>query len=63
MSGIEELRERGRGDIPIILGGFIQPEDEPFLKEQGVKAVFGVGSKLDTIVDYIRDLVLGEKLG
>ncbi|MDO8636560.1 MAG: cobalamin B12-binding domain-containing protein [Dehalococcoidia bacterium] len=50
------LKQKG-SNIPVILGGFIQPEDIPFLKEAGVAEVFGIGSKLDDIVKGIEALV------
>lgn len=50
------LREKGIGDIPLVLGGFIQPEDTPSLKESGVTEIFGIGTKLDTITDYFKKL-------
>lgn len=50
---IASLRKRG-SDIPVILGGFIQPEDVPKLKEMGVAEVFGIGTKLSAIVDYVK---------
>ena len=49
---VNGLREHGAANIKVILGGFIQPEDEPFLKESGIAKVFGIGSKLDDIVSY-----------
>lgn len=48
------LREKG-SDIPVILGGFIQPEDIPLLKEAGIAEVFGIGSRLEDIVKWVRD--------
>ena len=47
------LGEKG-SDIPVILGGFIQPEDVPLLKEAGIAEVFGIGTRLETIVAYIK---------
>ena len=47
------LRKKG-SDIPVILGGFIQPEDVPSLKEAGIAEVFGIGSRLETITTYIK---------
>ena len=41
-------------DIPVILGGFIQPEDVPLLKEAGIAEVFGIGSRLEDIVKCVR---------
>ena len=49
------LREREVKDIPVILGGFIQPEDIPMLKEAGIAEIFGIGSRLDTIVEFVRN--------
>jgi methylmalonyl-CoA mutase C-terminal domain/subunit len=48
------LKEKGIEDIRVILGGFIQPEDIPHLKEAGVTEVFGIGTQLETVVDWIR---------
>lgn len=50
---IDELRRRGGADIPVLLGGFIQPEDVPDLKAQGVTEVFGPGTGLTEIVRYV----------
>ena len=54
---VEELRRRGL-DTPVILGGFIQPEDIPELEAKGVKKVFGINTRLDTVVNYIREVAL-----
>ncbi len=54
---IKSLRSKG-SDIPVILGGFIQPEDIPQLKAMGVTEVFGIGSKLPAIVGYIQNMAL-----
>jgi methylmalonyl-CoA mutase C-terminal domain/subunit len=50
---LNELRKRGV-DTPVILGGFIQPEDIPELEAQGVKKVFGINTTLKTAVEYIQ---------
>ncbi len=54
---VEELKRVARGDIPVILGGFIQPEDTPELKAKGIAEVFGIGTRLDTIISYVRETV------
>ncbi|MBI2831490.1 MAG: cobalamin B12-binding domain-containing protein [Chloroflexi bacterium] len=54
---IDELRKRKAGDIPVIVGGFIQPEDVPVLKSKGVAEVFGIGTRLDAITSYIKQTV------
>ena len=48
------LKERGV-DTPVILGGFIQPEDIPALKEMGITEVFGIGTRLDAIINWINE--------
>ncbi len=48
------LKERGADDILVVLGGTIPAQDIAFLKEQGVAAIFGPGTALETTVDFIR---------
>ena len=43
---IGELRTRGLGEITIIVGGVIPPEDYPFLTAAGVDAIFGPGTNV-----------------
>ena len=50
---IDELAKRNCRDTPVLLGGFIQPEDIPELTNKGVAKVFGVDANLDDIVAYI----------
>lgn len=54
---VKLLREAGRGDIPVVLGGFIQPDDIPALKEDGIVEVFPTASKLDDIVEFVKSKV------
>ena len=51
------LKERGAGDILVVLGGTIPQQDIEFLKSHGVAAIFGPGTSLDTTVNFIRDNV------
>lgn len=60
MQLIEELMAslKSKGaQIPVVLGGFIQPDDIPKLKEMGVSEVFGIGSKMSAIVDHVKNTV------
>ncbi len=50
------LSEEGLEDTVVILGGAIPPADIPKLKELGVAEVFGTGSSLEHIVQYISGL-------
>ena len=52
---IDLLRERGRGDVKVVVGGVIPPQDYDFLREAGVAAIYGPGSNiLDTAKDLLR---------
>jgi methylmalonyl-CoA mutase C-terminal domain/subunit len=51
------LKERGAGDILVVLGGTIPQQDIEFLKSHGVAAIFGPGTSLDATVNFIRDNV------
>jgi methylmalonyl-CoA mutase C-terminal domain/subunit len=48
------LKEKHADDILVVLGGTIPAQDIEFLKEQGVAAIFGPGTALETTVDFIR---------
>ncbi len=50
----ELLRAKGLEDVLVIGGGIIPPEDVPKLKEAGVAEVFGPGTPLKTIVEFIE---------
>ena len=52
---IAEIKNLGL-QTPVILGGFIQPEDITELKGKGVEEVFGLNTRLDEIVAYIKAL-------
>ena len=52
---MEQLHERGLDDVLVIAGGTIPKADIPRIKALGVAEVFGPGTRLTTIVDYIRD--------
>ena len=50
---IAELRRRGRGDILVVAGGVIPPQDYDYLKQAGVAAVFGPGSVIPVCAQVI----------
>ena len=52
---VELLREHGAGDILVLGGGTIPERDVPQLQASGVQALFGPGSSISDIVDYIRE--------
>ncbi|MBI2909962.1 MAG: cobalamin B12-binding domain-containing protein [Chloroflexi bacterium] len=51
---VKQLKTRGADDVLVIAGGIIPKEDIPFLRESGIKAVFGPGTAIKQIADYIR---------
>jgi (2R)-ethylmalonyl-CoA mutase len=54
---IDELRARGGGDIPVVLGGTVPAHDLPALREAGVARVFTPKDyKLVDIVDALVEL-------
>jgi methylmalonyl-CoA mutase C-terminal domain/subunit len=50
---VEGLRLNGLTDTPVVLGGTIPQEDISLLKKKGIAGVFGPGSSLKDIVDFI----------
>jgi len=59
---INELRDKGLGDIPVIVGGIIPPGDAVELKRIGVKEVFGPGCPTSNIVSAFSRWALTPKL-
>jgi methylmalonyl-CoA mutase, C-terminal domain len=57
------LREQGAGDILVVLGGTIPEQDISTLRENGVAAVFGPGTSLESVVRFIRENVKAKGVG
>ena len=57
-----ELRARGQGDLMVVLGGVIPPEDVQALKDMGVTCVFGPGAPIAEAAIEVLDR-LNERLG
>ncbi len=51
------LREKGAGDVLVVGGGIIPDDDIPALKEAGVAEIFGPGTPLVNVVNYIKEKV------
>jgi methylmalonyl-CoA mutase C-terminal domain/subunit len=51
---MELLKEEGIDDILVIGGGIIPEDDIPALKEAGISMIFGPGTPLSEIVDFIK---------
>jgi len=50
------LHKVGAEDIKVIFGGTVPPEDIPLLKGAGILEVFGPGTSLKKIIDFINSL-------
>ncbi|NJM42412.1 MAG: cobalamin B12-binding domain-containing protein [Anaerolineae bacterium] len=48
------MREQGLSDVPIFAGGIIPESDVPALKEIGITGIFGPGTPMSEIVEFIR---------
>jgi methylmalonyl-CoA mutase C-terminal domain/subunit len=51
---LDKMRTAGVGDVPLMLGGLIHADDEPALREMGVRGIFGPGSTMDQIVEFLQ---------
>ena len=50
---VTALREKGLEEKVVLLGGTIPPDDIPKLKEVGIKEVFGPGTSLKEIIQFV----------
>jgi methylmalonyl-CoA mutase len=52
---IRQLKEKGRGDIKVIAGGVIPPQDYEYLRNAGVQGIYGPGSNVvECAADVLR---------
>ena len=58
---IEELKQQGAGDILVVCGGVIPPQDYGELIEAGVSAVFGPGTNIPVAAAEVIDLIRERK--
>ncbi len=57
---MEALRELGREDIMVIVGGVIPAQDYEFLYDQGVAGIFGPGTPIAKAAAAILELLLAD---
>jgi methylmalonyl-CoA mutase len=60
---IQELRELGREDILVVVGGVIPPQDYDFLYEAGAVGVFGPGTVIPVAAQKILEILSGSPVG
>src|SRR3954454_17247498 len=51
---LQLLRDAGLGDVGLLVGGIVPEADVPKLLELGVGRVFGPGTTMQEIVDFLR---------
>jgi len=51
------LKEKGLGEVVVLAGGIIPDDDIPELKKLGIRAVYGPGTPVAGIADFIRETV------
>ena len=54
---VKLLHEKDMKNVLVIGGGIIPEEDCPYLMEKGIERVFGPGSSIKSIADFIREKV------
>ena len=52
---VKLLKEKGMGQVLVIGGGIIPPDDIPSLKERGIKGIFGPGTRIKDVASFIRE--------
>jgi len=60
---IEALRKENAGDILVVCGGVIPPQDHAFLRDAGVAAIFGPGTNIPAAAAEVLKLVRQRRPG
>ncbi len=60
---VHALKNKGGGNIIVICGGVIPPNDYNFLRQVGVRAIFGPGTNIPEAAKEVLELVKHTKLG
>ena len=56
---MDQLKNMGIEDKLVLIGGNIPRKDIPTLQDCGIDRVFPVGSKLNDIIDFIKERIRG----
>ncbi|HYE53180.1 MAG TPA: methylmalonyl-CoA mutase, partial [Azospirillaceae bacterium] len=54
---IEALRAQGAGDVVVVCGGVIPPQDYDFLRQAGVAAIYGPGTNIPAAAAEILEII------
>jgi methylmalonyl-CoA mutase len=54
---VDALRKRGAPEIAVVVGGIVPPRDYPYLRENGVAAIFGPGTAIPKAAREVLQVV------
>lgn len=54
---VSQLKQAGCGEMPVMVGGTIPPEDIQRVREAGAAGVFPVGTRFEEIISWMKDHV------
>jgi methylmalonyl-CoA mutase len=54
---VEALKAKGAGDILVVCGGVIPQQDYAFLRDAGVRAIFGPGTNIPAAAQEILGMI------
>jgi len=60
---IAQMKSMGRGDIVVVCGGVIPPQDYQFLYDSGVNCIFGPGTRIPAAAMDVLDAVMNGNAG
>ena len=60
---IEELRKLGHGDIAVVVGGVIPPQDYAFLYDAGVAGIYGPGTAIPSAAQHLVKILSTSRVG
>jgi len=52
---VQKLKDKGKGDVLLMIGGIIYEDDFDALKKLGVAGIFIPGTPLEEIMDFVRE--------
>lgn len=56
---LNKMKERGMGDVPVVIGGIVPEKDEKLIRELGVEEVFDPLTPLESIAE--RCMLIGKE--
>jgi methylmalonyl-CoA mutase len=59
---VEELRRQGAGDILVVCGGVIPPQDYDYLYKAGAAAIYGPGTNIPKAAAEILEILRKKKV-